>query len=208
LTYWSWQGANLNEVMLRYTIPFLRILQNKDVDVDYGATKNIMAWHFNRGLDEDAESAKRNYKGLIDRQLNGSAGFYDFISKDKANADNCKTSLEILGKISHAWQDYYAHAIRKETQPGVITYYNSEPGAIEGSPDNIGTSIVPSKFGYFGWDFWNTNLSEHGMTEPGFRAPDTSTRLSLAQDFVTQKYSFHLTKWWEACKCFKDDIKE
>ena len=120
--------------------------------------------------------------------------------------------------LSHAWQDYYSHAIRKSnTVPsrkwyllpvaGVgasvelrYRYGGAEPGRISGSPEDIPSFIKPSSWGGVG------NTGEHGASEPGDRAPDRSSRLKQAEKFTCKKFKIFFPEWYRSCGCYLSEI--
>ena len=67
-------------------------------------------YHYN----DDAEAYAENLRALSD-EFNAS------LNADNGNpsCEDCKDALETLGELSHAWQDYYAHAIDKNSNGSV-----------------------------------------------------------------------------------------
>ena len=130
-----------------------KIMGDANVSVDTGHTENIMSWHFNRILpadyenepqnftDERVEQAKNDYTNLLGER---NALFNKYLNKDHPSKEGCRRSLETLGQLSHLWQDYYAHAIRKEqivdySGKAILNVFQKwggvrDVGGIEGNP--------------------------------------------------------------------------
>ena len=90
----------------------------------------------------------------------------------------CWARLEALGRISHSWQDYYAHGIH--TSQGFV-----DP--ITGSPSGF-TEFWPSSY-----------PGEHSRT--GESVSDSSRRFTQAETYVALRFRSMLDDWLQACKC-------
>ncbi len=67
-------------------------------------------------------------------------------------------------------------------------------------PEHPGLDMKPSSF-VIGWSQL-LFLGEHGIGEPGARAPDSAYRRSMSADFVAEKYDNYLIgMWWPKCIC-------
>jgi hypothetical protein len=156
-----------------------------NLDVDKGNSFDDLKQHYNRGLKDDIDKAKKDYakylkdkRKALDDDLDGSP-----------TKEECENALEKLGQLSHSWQDYYAHAVDK-TSP-----YQGDPGKITGSPDTQGENMKPSSWGsiFFNW-------GEHGRNEPAARrSDDGKERKKQATDFVAKKYEEIMADWAKKC---------
>jgi len=146
------------------------------------------AWHFNRRIGERPEDAIRAYKNLL------SVG-WSKIGDWLANPDtyNCMSALQTFGELTHAWQDFYAHAIPRNQN------CNEPIGRIGGSPDAIPNGTIPSSWGGI------LTPGEHGWSEPGLRAVDYYERRRSTVTFTSQKLQLFLPRFVASCRChFKE----
>ncbi|MCP3933555.1 MAG: RHS repeat-associated core domain-containing protein [Bacteroidetes bacterium] len=195
----AWRHKNMTYRAYRFATPgfkdlsgevwinVLHFLQDSNIDVDSGETFKNNAWHFNRKIGEDIEVAKSAYTKLLNKHWD------KIIEKTNSpNEKNCTSALEYVGMLSHAWQDYYAHAINKNSDGSKKTI-----GNVSGNPDAPG-DMKPASWG----GLWPPRFGEHGVTEPGKRAPDTAMRIKAAENFTAGKFEEFFNIFWEPCKCF------
>ncbi|MGN0885218.1 MAG: RHS repeat domain-containing protein [Candidatus Spyradosoma sp.] len=149
-------------------------------------------FHFNRDVAEEGDADGEVAEELIKaykKYLNGLA------EKVKASKKgSCKEGLEALGAMSHAWQDFYSHAIgspdfkwqEKFGRPG---YWNRP------TPDNI-YGVWPSSY-----------PGEHPrFSEINFSEEEWKLRYQDAQDFTFAKFADLLPAWLKGCKCECGDL--
>ena len=119
---------------------------NLDVDDRYHADNRR---HFNRDVDEPrgsraAESITAYSNYLKEEQTK----WEDNLRPEQPSLLQCRGALREIGRASHAWQDYYAHAVilyKRTTQDAKILWTHTP--RIDGSPDLPAGSrglIVPS----------------------------------------------------------------
>ena len=140
------------------------------------------------------------------------------IAAAKANKDvktNCQRSLEILGNLDHAYQDFFSHAMREsskhigtkagEKRTGAA--YNSKWDGFEiwskgggPDPDNRG-GYLPSSYA-----FWHDEAAHPGGSEPVVPGSDEAKkREKAAIEFQTKIYTnrgaegWSIQAWWSAC---------
>lgn len=148
--------------------------------------------HYNRGLEDKVDDAKKAYT----KHLKDTTTALDKLLEGEPTKEDCKKALEKLGNLSHSWQDYYAHAVRKSSP------YGGDPGKISGTPDSQGSPMKPSSWGHLGIDVWNNDFGEHGRNEPASRRKDKGKeREKQAIEFVAGKYEEIMKKWAEKCSC-------
>lgn len=181
-----------------YQVDISIFLQEANVSVDDDLLSDNR-WHFNRDIDknnENVENAIRLYKKLLTGQ------WKDMEEKIKEpNKENCQNALKIVGMLSHAWQDYYAHAIDINSDGSKETIRK-----IKGDPSAPGENIKPASWGYAGWKVLNIDTGEHGVSEPGSRAPDTQDRLTQAENYTKMKFREFLGIWVAPCKCYAKEV--
>jgi hypothetical protein len=103
-----------------------------------------------------------------------------------------------LGRISHAWQDFYAHAVAA-TGP-LLPVWGA--GLNPGDPDVPGVDIKPPSF------YWPSG-GEHGLNGEPAEKDGTTGEASRKMDsiyFVTGKYATYLPIWDNACRCFCEGL--
>jgi hypothetical protein len=168
----------------------LNTLIEINIGVDSGPTKNQLQWHFNRPIDPKGEHIDE-YKGKYLDNLANRAQDIDYDIKNPSK-DRCKDALKIIGQLSHAWQDYYAHAVN-------INYHGERDftkiGYISGDPEHPGADIKPCSWG------GTFHPGEHHWVEPGMRAPDRDARLQDSKEYTQSGYQEFFGKWWPVCKC-------
>jgi len=195
LTDHAWKQVNKPDDMTsRIQKDLIKILKKRNVDVDSGETFKILAWHFNRAPDGKIPQAA-NISQAIKDYLKILSSTQKEISKDlkSPSKETCADALDKIGQLSHAWQDYYAHAVNKGYAGGT-DFQNI--GYISGDPEHPGADVKPSSWGGI-WD-----PEEHRWVEPGKRAPDHAQREQAATAFTQKGYQAFLDKWWPVCKCF------
>ncbi len=159
------------------------ILVDANEGQDKGAAANEMFRHFNRKyikgetpqeVAQGRASARREYAGYT---MGEEMSFY-FIP-------DCWERLKTLGRVSHSWQDYYAHGIH--TSRGFV-----DP--IGGSPRSFG-EFWPSS--YNAWNAWESG--EHpNRTEP---VEVSSRRYQQAEAYTALRFRTMLENWLASCKC-------
>ncbi|MPM80422.1 hypothetical protein SDC9_127469 [bioreactor metagenome] len=159
---------------------------------DSGTFANSMQYHYNRPLtaitDTEIETWRMNYSQLIITLDNN---FSDELKEQQPTLKNCSNALVFLGRASHVWQDYYAHAIANGSNGS-----KNSIGNIEGSPFSVSRSLKPSSWG----SIWSRG--EHGASEPGNRAPDATVRNTASETTTTSSFTSRLRDtWWPKCWC-------
>ena len=151
-------------------------------------------WDSEYHFTDDAGAYAKKLNDLSD-EFNGSLN----ANNGNPSYEDCKKALETLGNLSHAWQDYYAHAIDKNSN-GSIYIENgvtlATVGSVSGNPEKPGDNMKPVSFSL--WLFG----AEHGISEPGDRAPDRINRRWQAAEFTAVKYKkLLMDQWWPKCYC-------
>jgi uncharacterized protein RhaS with RHS repeats len=189
LTDHAWKQVNKpNDMTSRIQKKLLGILKKENVNIDSGETLNIVAWHFNRAPGGKIPQAIKDYLEIL--SSNQKAISTDLRHPSK---DSCADALKHIGRLSHAWQDYYAHAVNKNYNVGADFQYI---GYISGDPDHPGADMKPSSWGGI------LDSQEHKWIEPGKRAPGHAQREQAATTFTQKGYQTFLDKWWPVCKCY------
>ena len=163
-------------------------------------------YHYNRRIGESSTSASDGYRDLLNKL------YGEFFSNVNAGTSKgCERALQVIGHISHMYQDYYAHGIQAlhfagSDEQGRFTYEGERgnPGDIKkGLPWAQDEKIIPSSFGaVFG------NWGEHGTPfwEPAYDAADGGASRWWSAVAVTQVLlSQALPIWAERC-CLRDGV--
>ena len=199
LTEESFAKADVSSVLGSCAKPVLTWLKHWNLQQDEGAAFQENRRHYNRNIDMPTGSTAarmgRNYSAYLVEEL----GRFNMKLRSKSpSRQECKDALEFLGRLTHSWQDYYAHAIILVRGKADKKLWTQKP-PITGSPDNpfgTGGHIVPSS--------WDGVLSpgEHGWGEVGGR--EGAARQSDARQFVAGKYKSLIPRWAAKCQCYCD----
>jgi hypothetical protein len=160
--------------------------------------------HYNRKTtpdsDTDKQAAQEDYRNYIDSEL---GEFRRGLLEPSKRS--CRASLRALGRLSHSWQDFFAHAIRKDGKGG--REHNSPSGAEGWIAWSAGIRGDPGATE----QFWPSSYSalgggEHpgiGGGEPLVQGGDEwYARYWAAETYVRGRYSEFVPLWLIRCKCF------
>ncbi len=189
LTRKAWTGITYPSEMGNYSSLILDAIVANNLAVDTGSLKTINSWHFNRSIGEKAEKAILEYSNTINTSWN-----LIHIAMLNPSIENCGRSLILFGHLTHAWQDYYAHAIPKN--PDALDLLTQVVGPISGTPNSIPENVIPSS--------WNGLFlsGEHDWVEPGWRATDCKDRYRRAEQFTRDQMQVFIKDWWSGCHCY------
>jgi len=191
MTIGAWDAVTMaaEEMAYRGNMADVLVRENARVDGDW---LNDNAWHFNRGLTEDIAAARNAYANKL--RSNQTDIQNALATPNKAS---CERALKVMGNLSHAYQDYYAHAILISSDGSAGTI-----GRVTGNPGAPGADMKPASWG----SLWPPRFGEHGRNEPGERAPDTASRKSQSQTYTRMEFQVFSANWWHACKCYAKEI--
>jgi hypothetical protein len=140
--------------------------------------------HFVRRPSEDREIAIHRYKDYIGTEVTAFQRDVQ-LAQTTSNCVYCDMALSALGRVTHSWQDFYAHAVGPN---GTGNIFSQDGGA---SPDQSARGLWPP-----------TYPGEHPrLAEPAMSAGERATRLELAAEFVASAYAVYLGDWYSACNC-------
>jgi len=169
-----------------------------NVGQDAGAAPGGSPWdpgelnerHFCRRHGESPTQAIAAYTGYLTYET---SLFSSLVAKTPITSQDCLEALRALGRVSHSWQDYYAHAVRNGTP--LLPLWGT--GVPTGNPNAPSPAIKPPSFG---WPFGG----EHGWSEPASRDGSGGETLRRAEAiaFVADQYAALLPGWYSACACF------
>ena len=162
-----------------------------------------MRRHYNREVsdeeDSQKEAADRNYETYLLRE---EITFRLSLSSSPAGI-GCWRSLRALGRMMHSWQDFYAHAIRRDGEGGL------EPGSPSSAEGWLAWSQGVTGTPESRFRFWPSSYSlfgggEHPPTEEPIvhGGAEYLARYSAALDYSRQQFEAHLPFWLERCRCF------
>ena len=183
---------NVPEVAKTCADRVLRILVNSNLVQDKGELFSDLRRHFNRHPDGPNSDPAQMLKAYTDYLKWETELFNASIGKASPDMSECTRALEALGRLSHSWQDYFAHAlIHRDRQVVKDPLWTANP-PVTGSPDDPAGSaglIRPSS-----WPW------EHGFSEVAYAEGDA--RMKSARDFTSSKFRAFLRVWSAKCKCF------
>ena len=177
-------------------------LKDSHVKQDSGKALRELKRHFNRDIDKPRGSKSRAAISAYLTYLEYERGnFRNSLHVPHVSLAECRDAIDALGRLSHSWQDYYAHAVVlvKDRKGHTHDLWTANP-PITGTPDNPPGStgkIVPSSWGVF-------DHGEHGEGEPG--GSEGAARQTGAWHFVFTEYNSLLPEWVEKCRCYCGDL--
>ena len=159
--------------------------------------------HYNRSIWADGFDAKLQADQAYEDYLGLERGRFDRVLGQPATRLTCWYALRALGRMTHSWQDFYAHAIRRDGQGGI------EPGSPSPAEGWLawsqGVTGTPLSRG----NFWPSSYSIFGGGEhPAWTEPivhdgaEYFARRDGAEVFVQQQFVDYLGRWLEKCKCY------
>ncbi|NUQ45949.1 MAG: RHS repeat-associated core domain-containing protein, partial [Phycisphaerae bacterium] len=161
--------------------------------------------HYNRPV---AKKGQKDDKAAWDRKY----GRYLVQEDDRfgaalnASPPDCDSALTSIGLLTHSWQDFYAHAIRRDGMggkenssfPGWIAWTGNPP--VTGSPLQR-DSFWPSSYSLFGG-------GEHPPKDEPLRpnGREYKARFVAAEAFVAARLSGMLATWYAHCPCWCEKV--
>jgi uncharacterized protein RhaS with RHS repeats len=174
----------------------LRWLTHANLRQDEGAAQGDNRRHFNRAKDNPvgngAAAARRAYTDYLAEE---EREFRDRLTQAQPD---CRASVQALGRLSHSWQDYYAHALVLLARGFTKTLWTATP-AVTGSPENVSGAtgtINPSS--------WGVGFGEHGPGE--IDGAEGTARQRAATAYVAGRFQVMLKEWFTKCRCCCDQL--
>jgi len=130
------------------------------------------------------------------------------IAPEKPTLDDCRAAITEIGRLSHSWQDYYAHAIVLLPGGKFDTILWTAFPPITGSPDiPAGRSgkISPSSYQDNNVKGAKGYQGEHGAGE-SFEPIESNERQSAAREYVAGEFRGLLPYWLVKCKCHAEHL--
>jgi hypothetical protein len=170
-------------------------------------------WHYNRDFNVSPEkpvdvvSARQwdaKFGAHLDKLMNRFKSLV--VGKTNVKRSQCNEALAIVGQLSHAWQDYYAHAIARtdrneraeDLDAARVSLFKLFTVGGHGNPEGRGATW-PSSYSVWG-----------GADHPPFSEPlairgleqEKAIRWDGSISFVRDKYTRWIgLEWLSACKC-------
>jgi hypothetical protein len=157
------------------------------------------ARHYNRNTSETGIQGDQRFQNYIDYEEK-------LLSENlkKPSTPHCRRALWSIGRLSHSWQDFFMHAIRRDGRGGREN--SSCPGwtawsnGVNGDPSNRA-------------NFWPSSFSmPNGGEHPGWGkeplvdcSPEYDARYAAAQDYTTARIRILLQQWVSSCNCACED---
>ena len=178
-------------------------LKNANIKTDKGALFDDNSYHFNRAPDASAMRGRMDYLFTQYRELINLIEQLQLAEGDSEKRnDACSSAMDSIGRLTHMWQDYYAHGINPTADDSVgrITGAPYWPTA---TPSSWGGDIIQSgEHGGALYLLWSLiTLNGFDLMEPGHRAPDRETRLENAQRDTSALLNMLLPSWFSICGC-------
>jgi hypothetical protein len=160
--------------------------------------------HYNRSLSASSIPEKRAadtaYQTYLDLENVNYA-----VALANPSSSSCRAALIALGRLTHSWQDFFAHAIRRD---GLGGFEPGSPSHAQGWVAwSAGVTGDPGR-GDRG-NFWPSSYSIFGGGEhPPFAEPivhggsEYISRITQAKTYAREQFDKLLPTWFEKCKCF------
>ncbi|MDI9382262.1 MAG: RHS repeat-associated core domain-containing protein [Verrucomicrobiota bacterium] len=159
------------------------ILVEANEGQDSGAGYSDFSRHFNREYykgetPQQVQQRRTAARDAYTAYLAGEEVSFNYIPE-------CWERLKALGRLSHSWQDYYAHGIH--TSRGFVDPMNASPS----SPGEFWPSS------YNSWRGWGEG--EH--PNRGEPVEVSSQRYNQAEAYTALRFRRMLENWMASCKC-------
>ena len=190
-------GCNKNDTIKKIA----EIISEGNQRTDKGMYEKMNEYHYNRRRGQDPEVARDAYSLAIGNEI---MRFFDALEKQRTNPNEnptaCSDALDTLGRLTHMFQDYYAHGINPtaEDSTGSISGCPLAPMA---TPSSWDSWLESGEHGCVGSSLWRILTFQGYSPEPGDRAPDRSAREELAEKDTRTLLSGALKLWLEVCPC-------
>ncbi len=183
------------------------VLADANTGQDHGAAFDALERHFNRPYHK-----LETWNEVVSRRKAWDGKFSAYVSSEvqafgqslSGSPANCKGALEALGRASHSWQDFYAHAISSAHTPfhKKLVGFQAWTLGYGGSPD-YHPQLWPSSYNSpYAWD-----EGEHPNRHEPVSGHEAQLRESAAASFVAGKYGTLFQQWLKACPCWCDSSK-
>ena len=157
------------------------------------------------GFDDLRRHYNRKIGNLVSDKVTADQAFAFYLAEETAAFSvslfrgKCKEALFSLGLLAHSWQDFFAHAVRRDGQGGSEDSnhggWTAFSVGIRGSPEER-SAFWPSSY----------SLDGDGEHPPKHEPVAAHTAEGLARKrealiFTHKKLSIHLSDWLAHCKC-------
>jgi hypothetical protein len=199
-------GEPLGSTACRAWILANLIEGNRSQD-DETANFNDLRRHYNRHIPEGVAAANAAFTAYIKEELDGFANLMEWVKPEyrPSKGHACRQALLTLGRLTHTWQDYYAHAVLLNGNPSPA--WSANP-PITGSPDNLNPQLKASSWeslanrGEHGPALWDLGRPEPADRDTAGGRNGRLGRFNDAQQFVTLKLQQYLPLWLQRCHCW------
>jgi hypothetical protein len=154
------------------------------------------ARHYNRDKGQTGAQGEAAYQAYLAQERKD----FEYELK-KPSTSHCRRALFSLGRLSHSWQDFFMHAIRKDGKGG--NENSSFPGwtawsvGVTGTPDNT-QYFYPSSFSVWGGGEHPSGIGNEPLLS---NSPEFAARYNAALDYSQSKIQELLLQWMTSCRC-------
>jgi len=135
--------------------------------------------HYTKKKEEDAAEANIKYRQYLFEEITQFA--------TSVSTAQCESALKALGRMNHAMQDFFAHAV---TLDGSLSIWNS------------GTSCDPYNIGGCRPINWPDENEHPYLHEPYYPEGEYDARLKVATELTKRNLGTYLTIWATECSCW------
>jgi hypothetical protein len=178
------------------------LMGEKHFSVRLYSKKNLTLNHTKR------IQARDDYKKYLDSEI---SNFDELLSKPSKK--KCKKALRSLGLLTHSWQDFFSHGIRKDGAGSTNLDGGSSgsdwPGwaafseGVTGTPDDMAL-FVPCTFNWL--SMTGGGDLEHPSDGEPIVGPEYWARKNAAINYTVDKLPQRMERWIKACECWTDDM--
>lgn len=174
----------------------VKTLTDANLSQDGGAAFNDLKRHYNHKPKTAKATSDKDYTDYLASEVKT---FDDQVkaageaAENAAKKQSCLEAAQALGRLTHTWQDYFAHAVLLSGKAGPA--WAATP-AITGTPDAMNANLRASS-----WGGWNV-VGEHGTDEPASRDKPggEKKRYDDAKTFVSGKLKTMVAQWMTNCE--------
>ncbi|MFZ2959632.1 MAG: hypothetical protein WA705_22325 [Candidatus Ozemobacteraceae bacterium] len=179
------------------------VIATANLKQDSGKASDDLRRHYNRMLisGESASSklqADAEYAAYVRSEESTVTTEIAFGPKSTNRLAHANAALEAAGRVLHAYQDFYFHAIRRDGAGGSEFLLAKGFKAWTGNPVQVGD---PTNRGNFYPCSWKSALKpgEHGYGEPvGTGTKEKTARFNAARQYCAAKLVIFIKAWWAA----------
>jgi hypothetical protein len=158
------------------------------------------------------DNARHYNRSISETGIEGQLAYHKYLTNENTylnnllktpSTPNCRRALWSLGRMSHSWEDFFIHAIRKDGKggkensdyPGWTAWTALPP--ITGNPSNR-DNFYPSSYSSVGGGEHPSGLNNEPILA---NSPEYSARYNAALAYTQANLGPLLIRWLNGCRC-------